>query len=116
MQRNLRWTDEALANYRQLESEALKAKETRKRTGKTKSSKQEGLFNQVNKALGYLAADTKHKCLNCHEYDSLRHPWDSSKKVWEAYAQNDTPGAYRIFWCYGPERDDLTIIAITPHP
>jgi hypothetical protein len=38
--------------------------------------------------------------------------------VFEAYAQNRTPGAYRIFWCYGPDKDkgDITITAITPHP
>jgi hypothetical protein len=31
-------------------------------------------------------------------------------------AQNKTPGADRIFWCYGPEKGEMTIIAITPHP
>jgi hypothetical protein len=24
--------------------------------------------------------------------------------------------AYRLFWCYGPGRNQITIIAITPHP
>jgi hypothetical protein len=43
--------------------------------------------------------------------------------VFEAYAQNQTPGAYRVFFMYGPDRVEgkkrtavLTIIAITPHP
>ena len=54
--------------------------------------------------------------LHTHEYDSLEHPFDPQGKVFEAYAQNKTPGAYRIFWCYGPEKEEMTIIAITPHP
>ena len=31
-------------------------------------------------------------------------------------AKNKTPGAYRVFWCYGPNTGEITIIAITPHP
>ena len=27
-----------------------------------------------------------------------------------------TPGACRTFWCYGPAKREITIIAITPHP
>jgi hypothetical protein len=45
------------------------------------------------------------------------------EKVFEAYAQNDTPGAYRIFWHYGPDEvvgkkrtPVITVVAITPHP
>jgi 3'-phosphoadenosine 5'-phosphosulfate sulfotransferase len=45
------------------------------------------------------------------------------KKVFEAYVQQNTPGAYRVFWYYGPDEVDksgkrpvITIIAITPHP
>jgi hypothetical protein len=38
------------------------------------------------------------------------------KEIFEAYAENNTPAAYRIFWCYGPEKDNITIISITPHP
>ncbi|MGH2831450.1 MAG: type II toxin-antitoxin system RelE family toxin [Solirubrobacteraceae bacterium] len=90
-----------------------------KRSGgkkKTKSSKQEGLFKQVGKAIRQLAENPRHSSLNTHEYSSLEHPFDPRAKVFEAYAQNNTPGAYRIFWCYGPEKGVITIIAITPHP
>jgi len=38
------------------------------------------------------------------------------EKVFEAYVQNKTPGAYRLFWCYGPDKGQITLIAITPHP
>ena len=40
----------------------------------------------------------------------------SKQPVFEACAQNQTPGAFRVFWCYGPRKGDISIIAITPHP
>ena len=41
------WTKTADATFRQLESEAREAFESRQRTQKKKASKQEGLFKQV---------------------------------------------------------------------
>jgi hypothetical protein len=46
----------------------------------------------------------------------MLHPFDRQGKVFEAYAQNQTPSAYRVFWCYGLGKGELTIIAITRHP
>lgn len=37
-------------------------------------------------------------------------------KVWESYLENNTPGAGRIFWVYGPDKGDITIIGLEPHP
>jgi hypothetical protein len=117
------WTSEAEQTFQRLQSAAeraaasrAKADEASSGTAKTKSSKQEGLFKQVAKAIRQLAADPRHKSLNTHEYASLKHPFDPNGKVFEAYAQNKTPGAYRIFWCYGPSRGEIAILAITPHP
>jgi hypothetical protein len=112
----LRWTPEAEETFEKLRDAAQKASQTRQRTGKTKSSKQEGLFKQVAKAVQLLGSDPRHSGLNTHEYDSLEHPFDPKGKVFEAYAQQKTPGAYRVFWCYGPKKGEITIIAITPHP
>ena len=86
------------------------------RHGGGKSTKAEGLFKQVYKCLQLLAADPRHPGLQTYAYYSLAHPYDSHQKVFEAYAQNRTPGAYRVFWCYGPDKGQITIIAITPHP
>jgi len=124
MKFRLRWTAEATETFQQLQRRAERAATARAKASKqtaggkkhTKSSKQEGLFKQVAKAVRQLAADPRHNSLNTHEYDSLPHPFDPSGKVFEAYAQNKTPGAYRIFWCYGPEKGEITIVAITPHP
>lgn len=75
-----------------------------------------GLVKQIKKSLGFLQTNPRHPSLNTHEYTALPHPFDSKGKVFEAYAQNKTPSAYRIFWCYGPGKKQITIIAITPHP
>ena len=112
----LRWTPTARQQFDELRTAALKAAESRSRAGKSKSSQQEGLFQQVRKTLHLLAANPRHPGLQTHPYRSLQNPFDSRAKVFEAYAQNRTPGAYRVFWCYGPGKAEITIIAITPHP
>ena len=71
-------------------------------------------LKSVRKALGYLQTNPRHPGLNTHKYTSLSGP--NGEDVFEAYAENNTPGAYRIFWLYGPGKDAITIIAITPHP
>ncbi len=95
---------------------AESAKQNRAKRGIKKSSQQEGLLRQVNKAVGLLLSNPKHPSLGTHKYESLEHPYDKDEPVFEAYAQNKTSGAYRIFWCYGPGRGEITLIAITPHP
>jgi len=113
---NIIFVDPAAATYSKLESEAKKSYDNRKKNKIKKSSKQEGLFKQVHKTIVYLSENPKHPSLNTHEYDSIPNPYYKNQKVFEAYAQNKTPGAYRVFWCYGPNKIDITIIAITPHP
>ena len=68
----------------------------------------------VRKALGNLELNPRHSSLNTHKYYSLSGP--NGEEIFEAYAENKTPAAYRIFWYYGPGKKVITIIAITPHP
>ena len=68
----------------------------------------------VRKALGYLETNPRHPSLNTHKYHSLR--GENGEEIFEAYAENNTPAAYRIFWHYGPAKKNITIIAITEHP
>jgi hypothetical protein len=63
-----------------------------------------------------LQANPRHPGLATREYDSIENPYDARAKVFEAYVQDRTPGAFRIFWCYGPATGEITVIAITPHP
>ena len=111
-----RWTEEATTQYEAILSAASASLERRTKDLKAKASKAEGLFNQVEKCVRLLLENPRHPGLHTHEYRSIVHPFDERGKVFEAYVQNRTPGAYRLFWCYGPEKADITIIAITPHP
>ncbi len=71
-------------------------------------------FKAVVKALKYLAENPRHPSLQTHQYHSLSGP--SGEKIFEAYAQQDTPAAYRIFFYYGSTRYEIVVFAITPHP
>ena len=112
----IQWTEEAAGTYSTLRDAAEVARANREKKKIDKASKQEGLFKQVVKCIDLLASNPRHTGLHTHEYDSLTHPYDPNQKVFEAYVQNRTPGAYRVFWCYGPNQKEITIIAITPHP
>lgn len=68
----------------------------------------------VKKILGYMEANLRHPSLKTHEFTSMK--GKKGEKVFEAYAQNDTPGAYRVFWHYGPGDREIFILMITPHP
>ncbi len=69
---------------------------------------------KVKRALGYLETNPKHPSLQTHEFHSLTAIL--GQKVWEAYVETNTPAAYRIFWYYGPDKGQITIHMITPHP
>ncbi|AFZ55996.1 hypothetical protein H6G54_18130 [Anabaena cylindrica FACHB-243] len=69
---------------------------------------------KVLKTLGLMEVNLRHPSLKTHEYDSLQGP--NKEKAFEAYVENKTPAAYRIFWYSGPEQDEITILTITPHP
>jgi len=106
MKRELRFTLEADGQLKTLENDpSLK-----------------GVLKQVRKTLGYLETNLRSKSLQTHEYESLTKRY--GRKVFEAYAQQNTPAAYRVFWHYGPDEINgsgkrisiITVIAITPHP
>jgi hypothetical protein len=92
------WTAEAVANYSSLKGDPAHLKQ----------------HKAVKKSILLLAQDPRHPGLQAHEYGSLTGP--AGEKVFEAYAEQHTPAAYRVFWYYGPSRGMITIIAITPHP
>jgi len=68
----------------------------------------------VQKALAKLEANPRHPGLRSHVFRSLSGP--GGEVVFEVYAEQDTPAAYRIFWFYGPAQDEITVIGITRHP
>ena len=68
----------------------------------------------VRKTLALLETNPRHPGLHTHEYSKFFGP--HGEKVFEAYAENKTPAAFRVFWHYGPGKGQMTIIAITQHP
>ena len=94
----LEWTDEAKATYIHLKNDASQKKR----------------YKAVKKTIELLAKNPQHKSLQTHPYFSLKGP--NGEKVFEAYAEQKTPAAYRVFGFYGPSRGKITIFAITPHP
>jgi hypothetical protein len=70
-------------------------------------------LKSVQKALGLRETNPRHPSLQTHKYQSIKGP--GGEEVFEAYAENKTPAAYRIFWFYGPSRE-IIIFSITPHP
>lgn len=94
----LEWTEEASRTYGLLKSDAP----------------QKARYKAIKKTIGFLAMNPRHNSLQTHEYMSLRGP--NREKVFEAYVQQKTPAAYRVFWYYGPSKGIITILAITPHP
>ncbi len=102
----LYWTDEAKSVYNSLK----------------RNASQKSHYKAVKKALKFLAQDPHYKSLQTHEFKSLSGP--NGEKVFEAYAEQNTPNVYRLFWYYGPDKADekvkhipfITIIGIVPHP
>lgn len=93
----LEWTDEANAVYQRLKGNpAEKAR-----------------YKAVKKTLEFLGENPRHPSLQTHPFSSLEGP--NGEKVFEAYAQQNTPAAYRVFWYYGPPKGVITVLTITAH-
>ena len=76
--------------------------------------KEARLYKQIGKAMRLLSNDPRYPGLHSHEINSLTARY--GMKVWESYLENNTPAAGRIFWVYGPNQGDITIIGLEPHP
>jgi hypothetical protein len=71
-------------------------------------------LSKVRACLARLEQNPQHPGLRAHRYHSLRGP--DGQDVWEAYVENRTPGAWCIWFWYGPGQDAITILKIAPHP
>jgi mRNA-degrading endonuclease RelE of RelBE toxin-antitoxin system len=95
----LEFTNEAEKNLKDLETDNSKKAE----------------YKAVKRRLGFLETNPKHPSLKSKPYQSLKGP--NGEIVFESYAENETPGAYRIFWYYDKEkRGIINVAAIVPHP
>lgn len=64
--------------------------------------------------MALMETNLRHPSLQTHKYDALSGL--NGEEVFEAYVENKTPAAFRVFWYYGPDQEVITILAITPHP
>lgn len=77
------------------------------------NSEQEDLFKKFGKAIKLLADNPKHSGLRTHEIEELSRKYKI--KIWQSYLDQGKH-ARRIFWVYGPNRKEITILGIEPHP
>jgi hypothetical protein len=75
---------------------------------------EETSFKKLVKALVFLSQNPRHPGLASHEIDDLTRKYGI--KIFQSYLENRTPAAGRLFWAYGPDKGDITILAIEPHP
>ncbi|MBQ8087793.1 MAG: hypothetical protein IJ234_05140 [Clostridia bacterium] len=68
----------------------------------------------MGKAMRLISTDPRYPGLQTHEIPALTRRYGI--KVWQSYLENNTPKAGRIFWVYGPNQGDITIIGLEPHP
>lgn len=94
---HLIYTDEAKSNLAEL-----------KKQGQIKK------LRKIKLTLDKLQENPRYPGLHTHKYKSFKGL--KSEDIFQSYAENKTPGAFRVFWHYAPENEVITILAITPHP
>lgn len=72
------------------------------------------LFRKLVKALSYLRDNPRYPGLKTHEISALSKRMGF--KIWQSYLENRKSAAGRIFWTYGPEKHEITILGMEPHP
>lgn len=72
------------------------------------------LYKKWGKALKFLANDPLYPGLHTHDISALTKRYGI--KVWQSYLENKNSKARRMFWVYGPNKEDITIIGLDPHP
>lgn len=71
-------------------------------------------FDKWSKAVELLSNNPRHPGLKSHEVDDLSRKYGI--KIWQSYLENRTSGARRMFWAFGPEKAQITILGIEYHP
>ncbi|CAN5425705.1 hypothetical protein BH09SUM1_BH09SUM1_04000 [soil metagenome] len=86
---------------------------SRKQCGKLDKS-EEKFFKKLVRTLSHLQENPRHNSLSSHEIDDLTRK--HGLKIFQSYLENNTPSAGRLFWAYGPDHGDITVLAVEPHP
>ncbi|MGB9686687.1 MAG: hypothetical protein ACPLYX_09350 [Rectinema subterraneum] len=96
------------------EMEALWAELSSKAKMGMLGKNEEKLYKKMGKAMSLLSNNPKHPGLHSHGIEALSRRY--GQKVWQSYLENKKSGAGRMYWVYGPEQNEITIIGLEPHP
>lgn len=69
---------------------------------------------KVIKCLGFLEQDPKYPSLASTRYQTMYSA--TVEPIWESYVENHLPSAWRVWWFYGPEDGEITVVDLGPHP
>lgn len=78
------------------------------------NKKDRELYKKWGNALKKLSEDPMYPSLRSHEIEDLSRRY--GMKAWQSYLENKKSGARRMYWVYGPDRQEITIIGLEPHP
>jgi len=84
-----------------------------RRKNNSLSSDEIELFTRFSKAIINLSKNPKHPGLKTHEIKPLSQKYEI--KIWQSYLDQGKT-ARRFYWAYGPNRMEITILGIEPHP
>lgn len=87
---------------------------TEKNHNSTATKDEIKLYKKLGKTFALIATNPKYPSLEIHEIAALTKRY--GMKVWQSYVENNTPAAGRVFWVYGPNQNDITIVGVEPHP
>jgi hypothetical protein len=96
------------------EMKALWEALSKKHKDGTASKSEEELYNKWGSAIKKLSENPMYPGLRSHEIEELSRRYGI--KVWQSYLENKRSGARRMFWVYGPDKQEITIIGLEPHP
>lgn len=71
------------------------------------------LFKRLSKVILLLSNNPRHPSLHTHEIQPLSKKYGLT--IWQSYLDQSNL-ANRVFWAYGPDRLQITLLGIEPHP
>jgi len=93
----IKYTKEAIKNLTKLKKQGEKVK-----------------LRKIKECIEKIQQAPRYPGLHTHKNESIK--TYSDEDTFQSYVENKTPGAYRVFWHYGPDSYMITIISVTSHP
>lgn len=72
------------------------------------------LYKKWGNALKKLSENPMYPSLKTHEIVPLSKRYGI--RVWQSYLENKNSDAMRMYWVYGPGKEEITVIGLEPHP